>query len=197
MRTMELVSPIAEQTALSEQMAAQKRAAEQADHIKSEFLAHMSHELRTPLNAIIGYSELLREEVEEQGADNLAVDLNKIHWAGNHLLGLINSLLDISKIEAGKMELYVEMFSIEKVVQDVVHAVGLLARKKGNTLYCELGQHLGDMEPGLTKERQCLFNLLSNASKFTEHGVITVAVTRSKDEMSECVPFSIIYSQIG
>ncbi len=163
MRTTELVSTLAEQTALSEQMAAQKRAAEQADHIKSEFLAHMSHELRTPLNAIIGYSELLLEEVEEQGADNLAVDLNKIHWAGNHLLGLINSLLDISKIEA----------------------------------YCELGEHLGDMETDLTKVRQCLFNLLSNASKFTEQGVITVAVTRCREEMSEWVHFSISDSGIG
>jgi sigma-B regulation protein RsbU (phosphoserine phosphatase) len=197
MRNTQLVLTLAEQTALSEKMAAQKRVAEQADHIKSAFLAQLSHELRTPLNAIIGYSELLLEEVKEQGVDNLALDLNKIHWAGNHLLELINSLLDISKIEAGKMEMYVETFSIEQVVQEVVQAVALLARKRGNTLYCELSEHLGDMEADLTKVRQCLFNLLSNASKFTEQGVITTAVTRRIEEMSEWVYFSISDSGIG
>jgi sigma-B regulation protein RsbU (phosphoserine phosphatase) len=197
MRNTQLVLTLTEQIALSEQMAAQKRAAEQANQIKSAFLAHMSHELRTPLNAIIGYSELLLEEVEQQGTGNLASDLSKIHGAGCHLLELINSLLDISKIEAGKMEMYVETFSIEKVVQNVVQAVVLLAKEKGNALHCKLGEHLGDMETDRTKVRQCLFNLLSNASKFTEQGVITVAVTRCREEMSEWVYFSISDSGIG
>lgn len=197
MRNTQLLLTLAEQTALSQRMAVQKRMAEQADQIKSAFLAHVSHELRTPLNAIIGYSELLLEEVKEQGADNLASDLHKILWAGNHLLGLINSLLDISKIEAGKMEMYSETFSVEKVVQDVVQAVAVLAKRNGNTLHCELGKHLGDMETDLTKLRQCLFNLVSNASKFTAQGMITVAVTRCREEMSEWVYFSISDSGIG
>jgi sigma-B regulation protein RsbU (phosphoserine phosphatase) len=197
MRNTQLLLTLAEQTALSQRMAEQKRMAEQADQIKSAFLAHVSHELRTPLNAIIGYSELLLEEVKEQGADNLVSDLHKILWSGNHLLELINSLLDISKIEAGKTEMYPETFSIEKVVREVVQAVAVLAKGNGNILHCELGKHLGDMETDLTKLRQCLFNLLSNASKFTAQGVITIAVTRSRDEMSDWVYFAISDSGIG
>ena len=133
----QLIGALAERVALSERMTALKAAAEQADKVKSAFLARMSHELRTPLNAIIGYSELLLEGAEERKDGNLAGDLHKIHWAGTHLLGLINSLLDISKIEAGKVEIYAETFSVERVTLDVIQTVQLQANAKGNTLSCD------------------------------------------------------------
>jgi signal transduction histidine kinase/CheY-like chemotaxis protein len=188
---------LAQQIAAFEEIAAQKSAAEQADRVKSEFLARMSHELRTPLNTIIGYSELLLEEVEETGAAHLASDLKKILWSGNHLLGLINSLLDISKIEAGKVELYEETFAIKTVVQEVLQAVQLLVKAKGNTLQCEFDDDLGTMEADVTKVRQCLFNLLSNASKFTEKGMIGVTVTRRREAQAEWACFRVSDSGIG
>jgi phosphoserine phosphatase RsbU/P len=193
----QLIGALADRVALSERMTAEKAAAEQADQVKSAFLARMSHELRTPLNAIIGYSELLLEGAEERKDGNLACDLNKIHWAGTHLLGLINSLLDISKIEAGKVEIYAETFSIERVTHDVIQTVQLQANARGNTLCYELDKNLGTMEADLTKVRQCLFNLMSNALKFTEHGVVTVTVKRCMIKMAECAQFCISDSGIG
>jgi signal transduction histidine kinase len=193
----QLIGALAERVALSERMTALKAAAEQADKVKSAFLARMSHELRTPLNAIIGYSELLLEGAEEQKDGTLTSDLHKIHWAGTHLLGLINSLLDISKIEAGKVEIYTETFSIERVTLDVIQTVQLQANARGNTLSCELDKNLGTMEADLIKVRQCLFNLISNALKFTEHGVVTVTVKRCIREMTEYVHFCISDSGIG
>jgi signal transduction histidine kinase/CheY-like chemotaxis protein len=192
-----LISTIAGQAAANERITAEKSAAEQADQVKSDFLARMSHELRTPLNAIIGYSELLLEEVEESGADNLAPDLKKILWSGNHLLGLINALLDISKIEAGKVELYEETFAIKTVVQEVLQAVQLLVKAKGNTLQCEFGDDLGTMVTDITKVRQCLFNLLSNASKFTDKGLVIVRVTRCHEANGEWARFRVEDSGIG
>jgi signal transduction histidine kinase/DNA-binding response OmpR family regulator len=151
---------------------------EVASQHKSAFLSNMSHELRTPLNAILGYSEMLQEEAEDLGQEDFIPDLQKIQAAGKHLLGLINNILDLSKIEAGKMDLYLEPFSVGQVVSDVTAIVKPLVEKNGNTLRVDCPDDVGDMTADLTKVRQALFNLLSNASKFTENGTISLVVRR-------------------
>ena len=157
---------------------AAKEAAETANRTKSQFLANMSHELRTPMNAIIGYSEMLQEEAEEAGQPEMAADLQKIYGAGKHLLTLINDILDLSKIEAGKMELFVETFDVSTMVADVVTTITPLVEKNGNQLEVDCPTDLGDMAADLTKVRQSLFNLLSNAAKFTEQGSLRLKVWR-------------------
>jgi signal transduction histidine kinase/CheY-like chemotaxis protein len=159
-------------------LAAAKSAADQANQAKSQFLANMSHELRTPLNAILGYSEMLQEEAEDLGTKAFVPDLQKIHGAGKHLLGLINDILDLSKIEAGKMTLYLEQFDVARLVSEVEATVKPLVLKNGNRLVVECPPDLGTMRADLTKVRQVLFNLLSNACKFTENGVIRLSVKR-------------------
>ena len=154
-----------------------RKASEAANSAKSQFLANMSHELRTPLNAIIGYSEMVEEEVAELGHAELAPDLQKIQSAGKHLLALINDILDLSKIEAGKTELYLEDFAVADMLGDVVTTIRPLVEKNGNTLLVEAAAP-GSMRADLTKLRQMLLNLLSNACKFTEHGVIRLQVER-------------------
>jgi signal transduction histidine kinase len=157
-----------------------KEAADEANKAKSTFLANMSHELRTPLNAIIGYSEMLQEEAQDLGQESLTPDLQKIHGAGKHLLGLINDILDLSKVEAGKMTLYVEEFDVAKTVQEVAATVQPLVAKNGNKLEIDCPPDIGTMHADLTKVRQVLFNLISNAAKFTEKGVIRLEVGRWK-----------------
>ena len=157
------------------------KAADEANKAKSGFLAKMSHELRTPLNAIIGYSEILLEDATDDGNKSAAADLDKILSAARYLLGLINDVLDISKIEAGKMELYIETFDISKLIQEVASTVQPLVAKKSNTLYIDCPANIGDMQADSTKIRQMLFNLLSNACKFTEKGGITLSVSRDPD----------------
>ena len=157
------------------------KAADEANKAKSGFLAKMSHELRTPLNAIIGYSEILLEDAQDDGNKGAASDLDKILSAARYLLGLINDVLDISKIEAGKMELYIETFEIPKLIQEVASTVQPLVAKKSNTLYLDCPANIGDMQADSTKIRQMLFNLLSNACKFTEKGGITLSVARDPD----------------
>jgi signal transduction histidine kinase len=147
---------------------------ETASRHKSEFVANMSHELRTPLNAIIGYSEMLQEDVEDLGEMGLLADLGKINAAAKHLLALINNILDLSKIEAGRMDLFLEEFEIAGLVRDVAAVVQPLVEKNGNTLRVEVAPDLGTMYADLTKVRQALFNLLSNAAKFTDRGTITL-----------------------
>ena len=164
--------------ATNKQLAEAKEAADAASTAKSQFLASMSHELRTPLNAIIGYSEILQEEVADLGQDGLRPDLVKIHGAGKHLLGLINDILDLSKIEAGKMTLYLEEFDVAQMVQEVATTVQPLVAKNGNRLEVICPPDIGRMRADLTKVRQTLFNLLSNACKFTENGAIRLEVTR-------------------
>ncbi len=170
-----------------------KAAAEEANKSKSLFLANMSHELRTPLNAIIGYSEMLQEEMEDFGADELTPDLQKIHGAGKHLLSLINDILDLSKVEAGRMDLYLESFDIVQLIEEVKSTIHPLVEKRNNQLILECEGSLGSMSADLTKVRQCLLNLLSNASKFTENGKILLRVQGKANE----VKFSVSDTGIG
>lgn len=157
---------------------AAQRAAEEASRTKSAFLANMSHELRTPLNAIIGYSEMIIEEATD-AMEDIIPDLQKIQSSGKHLLALINDILDLSKIEAGKMTLYLEDFDVMQIIQDVAATIRPLLEKNGNTLEITgRAEDLGTMRCDLTKTRQVLFNLLSNASKFTKEGKVQLAVER-------------------
>ncbi|MEB3829177.1 response regulator [Phormidium sp. CCY1219] len=156
----------------------QKDAAIAANRAKSQFLANMSHELRTPLNAILGYSEMLQEDAQDLGQEDFLPDLHKIHHAGKHLLGIINDILDLSKIEAGKMELYVEAFDLSEAIAEVVSTIDPLIAKNNNTFELHCAPELGWMRADLTKVRQNLFNLLSNAAKFTHQGKISLDVSR-------------------
>ena len=167
--------------------------ADSANQSKSQFLANMSHELRTPLNAIIGYSEMLQEEAEDLGVPEINPDLHKINRAGKHLLGLINDILDLSKIEAGKMTVYLENFDVRTVVDEVAAMVEPLVKKNGNRLTLEVTPGVGEMRADVTKVRQTLFNLLSNACKFTDQGMITVKVSR----VGSNVVFDVIDNGIG
>ncbi len=167
--------------------------AEEANRTKSAFLANMSHELRTPMNAIIGYSEMLIEEGGEMDPEEVQDDLRKIHGAGKHLLGLINDVLDISKIEAGKMTLYPETFDLAGLLRDVASTIEPLLQKNNNQLEMDLGEHLGTLHADQTKLRQTLFNLLSNAAKFTEKGSVTLKAWREEGR----VFFSVRDSGIG
>lgn len=182
------------ETARGEALAA-RDAAESANRTKSAFLANMSHELRTPMNAIIGYSEMLIEEAEDLKRDEFTPDLNKIRAAGKHLLSLINDVLDLSKIEAGKMTLFLEEFEVSAMIRDVVSTIQPLIEKNGNTLTVSVSADSGRMRADLTKVRQTLFNLLSNAAKFTEKSSIRLGVSRSPDARS--VLFEVADSGIG
>ncbi|MGB3067961.1 MAG: ATP-binding protein [Ottowia sp.] len=173
-----------------------KEAADTANRSKSLFLANMSHELRTPLNAIIGYSELLVEEAEDTGDEAMIPDLQKIHRAGKHLLGLINDVLDLSKIEAGKMEVHLEEVELAPILQDVVDTVQALAEQRGNRLLLEADAP-GRMHTDVTKLRQVLFNLLGNSAKFTENGQIHLRVRREALAAGDWLVFEVEDTGIG
>jgi signal transduction histidine kinase len=174
-----------------------KVAAEAANATKSQFLATMSHELRTPLNAIIGYTEMMQEDAEDSGHDQYLADLKKVHASAKHLLALINDVLDLSKIEAGKMDIYLETVEVNPLIDDVVSVVAPLVEKNANQLTVRLGPELGSIHADVTKVRQSLFNLLANASKFTERGTITLEVDRGRHEGAEIFRFSVSDTGIG
>jgi signal transduction histidine kinase len=157
----------------------------------------MSHELRTPLNAIIGYSEMLQEEAEDAGLDQLSPDLRRIQGAGRHLLGLINNILDLSKIEAGKEELYLEVFDVAALVREVAAVAQPLVSKNDNVLEVDYPAGPREMRADLTKLRQVLLNLLSNAAKFTQGGTITLAVRLPGDGEDAWWTFEVRDTGIG
>lgn len=169
----------------------------EANHAKSVFLANMSHELRTPLNAIIGYSEILEEEVRAKHHPEYSSDLERIQHAGRHLLELINEVLDLSKIEAGKMELHLEAFSLSDIVAAIVTTVEPMTQKNGNAIQVEGVENIPVMKADVTKVRQILYNLLSNAIKFTEHGKIIVSASQKTEEDIAGVEMKVIDSGIG
>ena len=156
-----------------------KKMAEEASRIKSSFLANMSHELRTPLNAVIGYSEILVEDARDNGQEYMVKDLGKIQGAGKHLLNLINDILDLSKIESGKMELCLETVNILQLIQEITDTIRPICEKNHNQLIVTCEDEVEFMWGDLTKIRQSLLNLLSNASKFTSSGQVFLKVSRS------------------
>ena len=160
------------------ELAAARDAADEANRTKSSFLANMSHELRTPLNAIIGYSEILQEDAVEKGYKESIDDLQKIESAGRHLLGLINNILDLSKIEAGKMDVFIEAVNIQAVLEEVLSIVKPLADKNENVIKVICPADVGTFHSDQTKVKQCLLNLLSNANKFTSKGTLTLTAAR-------------------
>ncbi|HLJ97517.1 MAG TPA: response regulator [Gemmataceae bacterium] len=192
-----VLTDITERKRFEEQLLEAKNAAEAANVAKSQFLASMSHELRTPLNAVIMYSELLQEEAEDRGVTEFVPDLEKIRAGGKHLLALVNGVLDLSKIEAGKMDLSLETFDIATMVEEVVGTVRPLVQKKTNTLEVRCPDGLGAMHADLTKVRQILFNLVSNACKFTEKGTITLEAARAEEDGREWVTFRVRDTGIG
>jgi signal transduction histidine kinase/CheY-like chemotaxis protein len=169
---------------------------EVASQHKSQFLANMSHELRTPLNAIIGYSEILQEDVTDLGQDDLVPDLKKIEGAGRHLLGLINDILDLSKIEAGKMDIFLEDVELVPLLEEVRALIVPLAEKNGNTLEMQLAKDLGAIRTDRSKLKQSLLNLLSNGSKFTENGRLTLVAERFEADRP-MVRFAVTDTGIG
>ncbi|WP_455209882.1 sensor histidine kinase [Kaarinaea lacus] len=167
-----------------------------ANQYKSSFLANMSHELRTPLNAIIGYSEIMQEEADELGNQEFVADLQKINGAGYHLLTLINQILDLSKIEAGKTEFYPEEFDLHALIEEVSFTIQPLLEKNNNQLHTNV-ELSNVVFNDLVKVRQTLFNLLSNACKFTHDGVITLAVSEFEQEQKQWVKIAVSDTGIG
>ncbi len=180
-----------------EELQRAKDDAERATQVKSEFLANMSHELRTPLNAIIGYSQILEEDAADAGQAAMIPDLKKIENAGNHLLGLINSILDVSKIEAGRVEVYVETVNIAALIEDVHVMVTPLAARNDNRLAISCAPDVGVISTDVTKLKQSLLNLLSNACKFTEKGTVRLAVARRVADGGEWIDFAVSDTGIG
>jgi signal transduction histidine kinase len=168
-----------------------------ANHAKSAFLANMSHELRTPLNAIIGYSEMLQEDAEDEGREESSADLKKIMGSARHLLGLINDVLDLSKIEAGRMETVAEEFELQPVIEEIAATVTPLVGRRGNQLDVGSAPELGFMHSDLTKLRQILLNLLSNAAKFTENGSVGLYSERRVAGGREWIQFRVTDTGIG
>ncbi len=183
------------QLKVAEDLQDAKNLAESGSRAKSQFLANMSHELRTPMNAILGYSEMLMEEALETHHDRWHQDLSKIHLAGHHLLGLINDILDLSKIEAGKMELYLEHFDLQQMVDEVVITVQPLIERQKNHLVVHCSPEVQSFYADLTKVRQILFNLLSNAAKFTDRG--TIMLTLELEPESRSVVFQVTDTGVG
>jgi len=201
--TVELLQTFAAQSVLAFQNARlfseiekKSQQLETANQHKSQFLANMSHELRTPLNAIIGYSEILQEDVADLGRDNLVPDLRKIEGAGRHLLSLINDILDLSKVEAGRMDIFLEDVEIVPLLEEVRAIIVPLAEKNGNAVEYRVADNLGSMRTDRTKLKQSLLNILSNANKFTENGRVTLVTERIENGQT-AVRFAISDTGIG
>jgi signal transduction histidine kinase/FixJ family two-component response regulator len=196
-RTRELEGEIIHRKQTQEELLKAKHAAEDASRAKSAFLANMSHELRTPLNAIIGYSEMLEEETRDSGKVENLHDLRKIQSAGKHLLSLINDVLDLSKIEAGKMGLHLETFDVSLMVDEMVTTLQPAIAKNSNNIRVRMADDVAMMRADATKVRQILFNLMSNACKFTDHGTISLDVSQSTMEGQEWIRFRVKDTGIG
>ena len=164
--------------------------AQAANHAKSQFLANMSHELRTPLNAVIGYSELINEEAKEQNIISISKDANKITRAGEHLLSLIDNVLDLSKIEAGKMDLYIEKIDIDDLLSDLKVTSEPLLKNNKNKLIFKVEDNLGFVISDHTKLRQILFNIIGNAAKFTSNGEVVITAKKNLQQKILCISIS-------
>jgi signal transduction histidine kinase/CheY-like chemotaxis protein len=182
---------------LVDRLAEARDLATDATRTKSQFLANMSHELRTPLNAVIGIAEMLQEDAEDDGLDAFIEPLQRINRAGKHLLGLINDVLDLSKIEAGKVDLLIEEIDVHAMVSDISNMAQSLAVKNENTLGTEFGEGVGSIHADAMRLRQIVFNLLSNACKFTEKGKVTLTVSRVEYDGRAAVSFAVRDSGIG
>jgi signal transduction histidine kinase/ActR/RegA family two-component response regulator len=196
-RTLELEEEVSQRKQAQEELLNAKHVAEEASRAKSTFLANMSHELRTPLNAIIGYSEMLEEEARDSEKSDDIRDLQKIQFAGKHLLSLINDVLDLSKIEAGKMPLHLETFDVRVMVSEIITTLQPAIEKNKNTLRVRVADEVSAMRADVTKVRQILFNLLSNACKFTDHGTIGLDVDRKLENGQDWIRFQVSDTGIG
>jgi signal transduction histidine kinase/integral membrane sensor domain MASE1 len=200
-RTARIEEVVAQRTEALSRTAAELRLsrdeAEAASRSKSEFLANMSHELRTPLNAILGYSQLMREEARDRGQDSMIADLDRVRDAGQHLLELIDGVLDLSKIESGRMDLHLEPFDVPTLIDEVAATVRPLVTERGNVLVIDCPDDPWIMSADPTKTRQVLLNLLSNAAKFTENGTISVTAAPETEDGEEWVRFAVSDSGIG
>ena len=176
----------------------QKTRAEEASAAKSQFLANVSHELRTPLNAVIGYSEYLTEEAEKRGDEHFTTRLKRITTAGRHLLGLINDLLDVSKIEAGKVEVIIEEFELGPILAELQSTIQPMLDQNQDTLVLDYdGSNLGSMHSDVVKLRQVLLNVLSNACKFTQDGTIRLRARRIDGPEGACIAITVADTGIG
>jgi signal transduction histidine kinase len=201
-KQLDLVSTFADQAAIAienvrlfEEIQEKSQQLAEASQHKSQFLANMSHELRTPLNAIIGVSEMLREDAEAAKQDTEPLD--RVLGAGRHLLALINDILDLSKIEAGRMELNLTSFSLAPVIDEVVKTIEPLATKNGNRVAVQCDGEIGTMHADQMRLRQALLNLMSNANKFTEKGTITVAAHQGQENGRDCITLAVTDTGIG
>jgi signal transduction histidine kinase len=201
-KQVELVTTLADQAAIAienvrlfDEIQDKSRQLAEASQHKSQFLANMSHELRTPLNAIIGVSEMLREDAEAAGQD--LEPLDRVLGAGRHLLALINDILDLSKIEAGRMELNLDSFALAPLINDVVKTIEPLAAKNGNQVAVHCDAAIGTMHADQMRLRQAMLNLLSNANKFMDRGVITIDARREKENGRDWITLSVTDTGIG